>query len=61
MLTNVVEIIFAIELQPGEEEGMTEEVLQKVRMGQFIVFYVHVHGVNNFIKQGNVVRGPARN
>ena len=38
MLTNVVEIIFAIELQPGEEEGMTEEVLQKVRMGQFIVF-----------------------
>ena len=59
MWTNVVEIIFAIELQPGEEEGMTEEVLQKVRMGQFIVFYVH--GVNNFIKQGNVVRGPARN
>ena len=52
----VVIIIFAIELQPGEEEGMTEEVLQKVRVVKFIVFYVR--GVNNFIKQGNVVRGP---
>lgn len=59
MGTNEVIIIFAIELQPGEEEGMTEEVLQKVRMAKFIVFYVQ--GVNNFIKQRNVVRGPTRN
>ena len=29
----MVVIIFAIELQPGEEEGMTEEVLQKVKSG----------------------------
>ena len=54
----MVIIIFAIELQPGEEEGMTEEVLQKVRMAKN-VFYVQ--GVNNFIKQRNVVRGPTRN
>ena len=58
MGTNEVIIIFAIELQPGEEEGMTEEVLQKVRMAKN-VFYVQ--GVNNFIKQRNVVRGPTRN
>ena len=32
---------------------MTEEVLQKVREGQFIVFYKQV--VSNFIKQGNIV------
>ena len=38
MGTNEVIIIFAIELQPGEEEGMTEEVLQKVRVDKFIVF-----------------------
>lgn len=51
MGTNEVIIIFAIELQPGEEEGMTEEVLQKVRVDIFIVFYVQ--GVT-LLKKGTV-------
>lgn len=38
-INNEVIIISVIVLQPGEEEGMTEEVLQKVRVGQIIVFF----------------------